>query len=157
MSCEITLTRESDTLAFAKALGSIVRVGDLIYLNGTLGAGKSTLARGLIRALAPRNEANEFDVPSPTFTLVQTYDDLDVPVWHFDLYRLESPDEIYEIGIEDALSHAVSLIEWPERLGTLRLGHPLSLTLKIIDDTSRLVICEGNEDWMARLREIGYE
>jgi tRNA threonylcarbamoyladenosine biosynthesis protein TsaE len=97
-------------------LGSVVaralRPGDAVCLWGPLGAGKSTLARALIRALTTPTE----EVPSPTFTLVQTYETADFPLAHFDLYRLGGADEAYEIGVEEALDEGAALIEWPERL-----------------------------------------
>jgi tRNA threonylcarbamoyladenosine biosynthesis protein TsaE len=100
------------TALLGAALALSLRPGDAILLRGGLGAGKSTLARGLIRALSTL----EHEVPSPTFTLVQFYE-TDPPVAHFDLYRLTRPDEAYEIGLYEALDLGVALIEWPERLG----------------------------------------
>jgi tRNA threonylcarbamoyladenosine biosynthesis protein TsaE len=94
--------------AIAKALLS----GDTVCLFGPLGAGKSTLARGLIRALTSPNE----EVPSPTFTLVQTYEAGAMTVAHFDLYRLTKASEIEELGLDEALDDGVAIIEWPERL-----------------------------------------
>ena len=94
-------------------LAMALRPGDVLALSGDLGAGKTTLARGLIRALAGDPG---LDVPSPTFTLVQSYDTR-VPVHHFDLYRLSSPAELDELGLDEALSDGAALIEWPERAG----------------------------------------
>ncbi len=90
----------------------MLKPGDALCLTGPLGAGKSTLARALIRALTGPDE----DVPSPTFTLVQFYEGPDLSVAHFDLYRLTSPDEAYEIGLDEALETGAAIIEWPERL-----------------------------------------
>src|SRR5205823_2596906 len=89
----------------------LARAGDVITVSGPLGVGKTTLARGLIGALG-----HEGDVPSPTFAIVQPYEDLDPPVWHVDLYRIEDPAEIEELGL-DAAADAVLLVEWPERAG----------------------------------------
>ena len=94
------------------AIAAMLRPGDAILLFGPLGAGKSTLARGLVRALTTTNE----DVPSPTFTLVQTYDGKAFPIAHFDLYRLKSAGEILELGLDEALDTGAAIIEWPERL-----------------------------------------
>jgi len=109
---EVLLPDESATQALGRKLASALRPGDAVCLTGPLGAGKSTLARALVRALTSPGE----EVPSPTFTLVQFYDGPDFPVAHFDLYRLTDPDEAYEIGLEEALEDGAALIEWPQRL-----------------------------------------
>lgn len=103
-----------ETIHIAQTLSGLLHPRDVILLKGELGAGKTTFARALIQALCgPHTE-----VPSPTFTLVQTYETPKFVLWHFDLYRLEHPQEIYELGIEEAYASGVCLIEWPERLGT---------------------------------------
>lgn len=112
LSC--ALPDEAATLALGAKLAPRLRVGDVIFLDGELGAGKTTLSRGLIQALCGVQE-----VPSPTYTLLQTYAAPDFEIWHYDLYRIKSPSEIWALGIEDALYDGVSLIEWPERLGDL--------------------------------------
>ena len=109
---DLFLADDSATVALGESLAKKLRVGDALCLNGPLGAGKSTLARGLVRALTRPDE----EVPSPTFTLVQAYEGPDFPIAHFDLYRLTDPDEAYEIGLEDALEFGAAIIEWPERL-----------------------------------------
>lgn len=103
---------EYETADFGRRLAAIARKGDVFALFGTLGMGKSVLARSFIQSLTGAGE-----VPSPTFTLVQTYEAPNFEIYHYDLYRLKSPDEIYEIGMEDALYSGVSLIEWPEQMG----------------------------------------
>ena len=104
------------TERFGQFLSKGLVAGDVIALQGPLGVGKSALARALISKLCPY----ETDIPSPTFTLVQTYDMPDgTPLWHFDLYRIETHHDAIELGIEDAFLDAVCLIEWPERLGIL--------------------------------------
>lgn len=103
---------ETDTAALGKALATIAEPGDVFALFGTLGMGKSVLSRAFIQALTATKE-----VPSPTFTLLQTYEAPGFEICHFDLYRLKSPEEIFEIGMEDALYSSVSLIEWPEQMG----------------------------------------
>jgi tRNA threonylcarbamoyladenosine biosynthesis protein TsaE len=109
---EVFLPDEAATQTLGRRLAESLRPGDAVCLTGPLGAGKSTLARALVRALTSPDE----EVPSPTFTLVQFYDGPAFPVAHFDLYRLTDPDEAYEIGLEEALEDGAALIEWPERL-----------------------------------------
>ena len=100
------------TTAVAGKLAALCRPGDVLCLFGDLGAGKTTFARGFLRALGVSE-----DIPSPTFNLLLTYDTAIATVWHFDLYRLNTADEVYEIGFEDAIVDGISLIEWPDRLG----------------------------------------
>lgn len=118
------------TAAFARELAAVLRRGDIVALSGDLGSGKTTLARAVIEALAGRFQSPREEVPSPTFTLVQTYDFPGLSVWHFDLYRIDNPDEAAELGIEDAFSSALSLIEWPERLGPYLPPEHLSIELE---------------------------
>jgi len=109
-----TLHNLDDSKAFARKLGALLVPGDVVLFKGDLGAGKSTLIRTLIQSLC--GETTE--VPSPSFTLVQTYEAPQFEIWHFDFYRLEDTEEIFELGIEEAFQSGVSLIEWPERLGS---------------------------------------
>ncbi len=118
----MTLTKietfsEQETADFASDFAQNLKSGDVVFLHGDLGMGKSVFARSVVRNLCGDDD---LAVPSPTFTLVQHYDGCDFSVSHFDLYRLTDPEEIYEIGWEDALSDGVALVEWPERLGRLR-------------------------------------
>ena len=108
---EFRLEGEAATARLGAAVAAELKPGDVVCLSGPLGAGKSTLARGLIRALTTADE----EVPSPTFTLVQFYDGA-TPVAHFDLYRLTSPDEAFELGLDEALEDGAAVIEWPQRL-----------------------------------------
>jgi tRNA threonylcarbamoyladenosine biosynthesis protein TsaE len=110
----IELADETATATLAEALARRARPGDLIALSGPLGSGKTAFARAFIRALAPGEE-----VPSPTFTLVQTYETSHGAVWHFDAYRLERPEDAVELGIDEALSDGIVLVEWPERIAPL--------------------------------------
>ena len=124
----IRVEDEHGTEAVARRLAAFVRRGDVIGLKGPLGSGKTVFARAFIRALTRREE----DVPSPTFTLVQRYDEAGVAagtVFHVDLYRLETADEVWELGIEEAVTEGVVLIEWPERLGPLRPRDYLEIVL----------------------------
>jgi tRNA threonylcarbamoyladenosine biosynthesis protein TsaE len=113
------------TERLAGRLAALTRPGDVIGLKGPLGAGKTAFARGFIAALF-----GPIEVPSPTFTLVQTYEDEKYAVWHVDLYRLGAPAEAEELGLEEAYAHAVLLIEWPERLGALMAADWLEIALK---------------------------
>ena len=110
---ELELKTPQDVERLGAALARLLRPGDALLLWGELGAGKTTLARGLVRALADPDE----EVPSPTFTLVQTYEGPDFPVAHFDLYRLSGPREVFELGFDEALDVGAAVVEWPQRLG----------------------------------------
>ncbi len=136
------------TAAFAARLAGNLRAGDVVALSGEIGAGKTTLARGLIAALGGGEE-----VPSPTFTLVQIYDVAPAPVWHFDLYRLTRAEEALELGIDEALGEAIALIEWPERLGALLPPDHLGVMLDFVagEADARVVRLTGAGVWAARL------
>jgi tRNA threonylcarbamoyladenosine biosynthesis protein TsaE len=110
---QLALPDPAATARLGAALAATLRPGDALCLEGPLGAGKSELARGLIRALTSPEE----EVPSPTFTLVQLYETPGLPLAHFDLYRLERPEEADELGLDEALVSGAALIEWPRRLG----------------------------------------
>ena len=123
------LPDEDATQALGEALGSLLMPGDTILLEGALGTGKTHFARSVIQfrlAAAGRQE----DVPSPTFTLVQTYDDGVCEIWHADLYRLTVPDELPELGLQDAFETAICLVEWPDRLAGLAPRDPLTITFR---------------------------
>ena len=127
---------EKDTEKLAMELAAKLAARDVVLLSGDLGAGKTVFARALIRALS--NDPH-LDVPSPTFTLVQTYDTPRGTVWHFDLYRIESAEEIYELGWEDALSDGIVIVEWPQRLGSLAPPDALAVTFGISTDNERMI------------------
>jgi len=128
----IALPDEAATIALGAAIAPHLRRGDVVYLTGDLGMGKSTLARGLIRALTHPDQ----DVPSPTFTLIQGYDTPGFELLHLDLYRLEDPEETRELGLDEALHDSVLLIEWPDRLGHLGFDARLDIVLEQIDNTN---------------------
>ncbi len=146
----VDLPDEAATVAFAVRISALAEIGDVIALKGDLGAGKTTFARAFIHARGGTEE-----VPSPTFTLVQVYELEPAAIWHFDLYRLKSPDEAWELGIEDAFSEGISLIEWPEQLGPLLPRYRLEITLLFADrpEARRAVIAAGG-DWQERLAGI---
>ena len=120
---------EQDTISFAKKFAKTLKGNEIIALWGTLGMGKTVFAKAVIQELTGRKE----DVPSPTFTLLQTYDTPLGEVFHFDFYRLKSPEEAYEIGIEDAFDSGISLIEWPEKIGNLLPKRAIAVRFKMTD------------------------
>ena len=131
--------------AFGARIARRLRAGDVVALSGPLGSGKTTLARAIIAALGHAEE-----VPSPTFTIVETYD-LDPPLVHADFYRLDSPREAEELGLDDYREGAALIAEWPERAGGFA-DEPgcLSVTLEIAG-SGRKAIVEGGADWLGRL------
>ncbi len=146
----LDLATESETSALAGRIARVAQAGDVIALRGELGSGKTSFARGFIRA---RGRGDE-EVPSPTFTLVEIYE---FPggapaVWHFDLYRLAKSEDVYELGFEEALGGAILLIEWPERLGPLLPRGRLDVELSAgASPTARRVRLRGSQGWARRL------
>lgn len=135
------------TEAFGARLAGVVRAGDVIVLSGPLGAGKTSVARGMLAALGLAGEA-----PSPTFAIVQPYapPEVRVPVLHVDLYRIGHADELEELGLDDALDDAVLVVEWPERAGEARWPHALRLTLSIEPDGARGLTAMVPPAWASR-------
>ena len=132
------LPNEQATEALGATLAARLKPGDVVGLKGDLGAGKTTLARAIIRAAAADPG---LIVPSPTFTLVEVYDTPRGSYWHFDLYRLDDPQQVYELGWEEALAEGIVLLEWPERLGRLLPQH-LSVTLELASDDGRRALLD---------------
>jgi tRNA threonylcarbamoyladenosine biosynthesis protein TsaE len=132
--------------AFGQRIAAQLRPGDVVALNGGLGAGKTTLARAIIAALG-----HEGEVPSPTFTILETYDALHPPLVHADFYRIESPTEMAELGIDDYRDGAALIAEWPENAGGFA-NEPgcLSITLETAGN-GRVAIVEPGADWLGRL------
>jgi len=152
---EITLTDLAATRAFAARFAPLLRTGDVVAFDGSLGAGKTEMCRAIIQSLGFPDE-----VPSPTFNLVQIYtpplEDPATPIiWHMDLYRLERPEDAFELGIEEAFDTAVSLIEWPSRLGPYLPDGFLTLRLEMAARGGvRQLTIIGDEVWRARLGTI---
>jgi tRNA threonylcarbamoyl adenosine modification protein YjeE len=120
---------ESETVKEAEKLASGLKSGDVILLYGSLGSGKTVFARGLIRALAGNKT---LEIPSPTFTLLQTYDSPKGSISHYDLYRLKDPDEMVELGWDESLQEGITIVEWPERLGVRTPVRRLDIRLENI-------------------------
>ena len=148
----LTLASPDAACAFAQALGHRLSAGDVLLLSGGVGAGKTHFARCLIRALLREPE----DVPSPTYTLVQTYPGSNCEIWHADLYRLSDPTEVIELGLTEAFETAIALVEWPDRLGDL--APPGALTLDFTpgeaEDTRHLTLTWSDPRWTTTLKGL---
>jgi tRNA threonylcarbamoyladenosine biosynthesis protein TsaE len=138
------LEDEQATAHAGSLLAKVVQPGDLITLSGPLGAGKTTLARGLIAALG-----HSGDVPSPSFAIVQPYEELEPPIWHVDLYRIEDPSELDELGLDSA-GGSVLLIEWPERAGEGAWPDALALSLDVGPAGDRILTAKVPPSWEGR-------
>lgn len=124
------LPDDAATTALGHSLAQLLQAGDTVLLAGGIGAGKTHLARAFIQAKLGRAE----DVPSPTFTLIQTYEADTCEIWHADLYRLSHPDEVLELGLEAAFEKGICLIEWPDRLGVLVPKSALNIAISVKGD-----------------------
>ncbi len=149
MIVEIYLPSPAATESLGSRLAQRLEIGDFIALWGDLGAGKTTFARGLIRALAPGTS----EVPSPTYTLMQPYDTGLGPLWHFDLYRLKQPEDVFELGWRDT-EEAACLVEWPARAGAFLPTHRLDVTLTQDGDGRRARLEPHGERWQERLYDF---
>jgi tRNA threonylcarbamoyladenosine biosynthesis protein TsaE len=138
------LADEPATERLGRSLARCLRAGDVITLSGPLGVGKTALARAVIGALGHQGE-----VPSPSFAIVQPYEDVDPPLWHVDLFRIEDPEEIGELGLESA-SDAVLLVEWPERAGAGSFPEALRLTLEFAPGGARRLTADVPPSWQER-------
>jgi len=143
----IHLASFDQTSKFAKAIAPELGSGSTILLLGAVGAGKTHFARQVILSKLSEIDAVE-DVPSPTFTLIQTYDLDELEIWHADLYRLSGENEVYELGLEAAFETDICLVEWPDRLGDLTPPDALSLTFELINEHERTLVLEWqSEHW----------
>ncbi len=151
MDQTFVLKDEEATLSLGQAIAQILRPGDFLALHGDLGAGKTTLTRGIIQALLGPDE----EVPSPTYTLVQVYEGPGFPLWHFDLYRLEDPDGVEELGWDETVE-GVALVEWPERAGRHLPQVRLDVLLEIHGDQRRVRLEPKGEGWQERLHGFSH-
>ena len=150
MRIVVDLPDEIATAALAARIAAVAAPSDIIALKGDLGSGKTTFARAFIGACG-----NPDEVPSPTFTLVQVYDAGSTVIWHFDLYRIRAPEEAWELAIEDAFASGISLVEWPERLGSLLPERRLEITFRFgAEPGARHLLLDPSNDWQARLAMI---
>ena len=148
---QINLSTLDATKDLAVRIAKCLRVGDIVALKGPLGAGKTTLARYIIQGLG----WTESEIPSPTFTLAQEYDFLNFTLWHFDMYRLETPEDAFELGVEEAFATGVSLIEWPERLGGYLPLQRLDVTLSFRTNAgARRVELSAGAAWGDRVEQL---
>jgi tRNA threonylcarbamoyladenosine biosynthesis protein TsaE len=138
------LKDERATAEFGERLASALEPGDVVALSGPLGVGKTALIRAVIGALGHGGE-----IPSPSFAIVQPYEDLSPPIWHVDLYRIESAEELAELGL-DSLDDSVLLVEWPERAGQGAWPHALRLGLEFADGASRRLTADVPPSWQGR-------
>jgi len=150
----IELNDEKATVNLARRLAALARTGDIIALEGDLGCGKTVFARAFIQSIC----SSDTEVPSPTFTLVQTYEQQDVLVYHFDLYRLEVPEEAFELGIDDAFADGISLIEWPDRITEYLPVTALRIKLSYGDaPENRRVHFFATDEWTHRLKKADFD
>ena len=136
---------EKAMLALGRKLASALRPGDVVTLSGPLAAGKTTLVRGLLAGLGHRGE-----VPSPSFAIVQPYEDVTPRLWHVDLYRVEDPSDLDELGLDDVGGEGVLIVEWPEHGGHGAWPRALALSLEVLEDGARALTAEVPAAWEER-------
>lgn len=143
------LADDAATRGFGARLSRHLKAGDTLCLTGDLGAGKTSLSRGLIQALC--DDAGE--VPSPTYTLLQTYSASDFEIWHFDLYRIKAPSEVWELGMEDAIYDGLTLIEWPSMMRDLLPEGTLDIDITFKGE-GRQIALSMTPAWQERLNDL---
>lgn len=158
MFLEVSCNNQSEVEALAGSLAPLAQAGDLIALTGDLGAGKTTFSRAFIRAILEDEYA---EVPSPTFTLVQTYEAPEFDIYHTDLYRLQEPEEVYDLGLDDDRSSSVLLVEWPDRMpddwrqGALEISLKRTAGTEAGEDEARTIHFGGDAAvWSPRLEGL---
>ncbi|MBT8153621.1 tRNA (adenosine(37)-N6)-threonylcarbamoyltransferase complex ATPase subunit type 1 TsaE [Epibacterium ulvae] len=145
-----------DMADMARKIAAHLSAGDCLLLEGIIGAGKSHFARNLIQSLLPQPE----DIPSPTFTLVQTYDGPDCEIWHSDLYRLSSLDEVFELGLVEAFDSEITLVEWPEKLEDVAPPHALRLKIDLndtVEDVRTVTFEWSDPKWTPLLENLSHD
>jgi tRNA threonylcarbamoyladenosine biosynthesis protein TsaE len=138
------LADEQATEELGRRIARTLRPGDIVALSGALGVGKTALARGILAALG-----HEGEVPSPSFAIIQPYDELELPVWHVDLFRIEDVGELEELGLE-AAAEGVLLVEWPEKAGAAAWPQALGLTLEFAEGGARRLTAKVPPSWQSR-------
>ena len=140
----MNLQSEDDTMAFGQAMATVVKAGDVITLGGPLGVGKTALARGILCGLG-----HDGEVPSPSFAIVQPYDDTRLPALHVDLFRIANHEEIHELGLDDA-DEGILIVEWPERAGANAFTQALQLTMNFEPGGARSLTARVPPSWEGR-------
>jgi tRNA threonylcarbamoyladenosine biosynthesis protein TsaE len=146
---QFELEREAETAALGGEIARHLAAGDAVTLAGPLGSGKTVLARAMVRAFLPREE-----VPSPTFTLVQTYETQNFLISHADLYRVKNESELRELGLDEALERGVLIVEWPDRMGAQLPADRLDIMFEAAHEEHRLVKLVGRGSWAPRLKTL---
>ena len=153
MNKEIEIADINEMKSFANKIAKLIKPKDIICLRGNLGAGKTTFCQFLIKSILGK----DIEVTSPTFNLLHVYDGKEFSIWHFDLYRLKSREEIYEIGIEEALIDGVTIIEWPEIIIDILPKKMLDLSISFLDTSStRLININGSNQWIEKLSKLNF-
>ncbi len=148
----LELPSQKATNEFGKSISNLIEIGDIIYLSGEMGSGKTTLARSIIKNLLV-NQYKDIEIPSPTFTLVQVYSCKDFNMGHADLYRIENPDEIDALGIEDILYNGAVLIEWPDKIKNKLNFNILEIKIRFLKN-SRTASIENVQGWEDRIKKL---
>jgi len=147
MQLKYPLPNEAETARIAQKLSKLVQKGDVVALHGDLGAGKTTFSKALIRYLVG---LPNLEVPSPTFTLVQTYESSRFPIWHFDMYRLDDPSEIDELGFEETID-GLAIIEWPEKMGETLPTYRIDIKISFENNKRTMTLTPQGKSWSDRL------
>jgi tRNA threonylcarbamoyl adenosine modification protein YjeE len=148
----LNLSSEKTTSEFGKKISKTLKVGDIIYLSGVLGAGKTTLARSIIKSLLP-DKLKNIEIPSPTFTLVQTYQGKDFDIGHADLYRIENSNELEALGIEDILFNGAVIIEWADKIKNKLNYNILDIEISFSEE-NRIAKIKNIQGWEGRIKKF---